>query len=170
MRRPCPAPTAIAGLVLAIALGGCSLPRTPSQAIQTDKGSPTAAARPQGVHLASLTIVELNTDYGVAVAIEPQTATFPAGDAQFEVLNKWHGLPPGAHTERVRVLTEDGARVLFTDETAFEVKPQHLTVTVVEVVALTGAPPGLYWVAVDLDGEEMTRYTFRLVPEESAEP
>lgn len=159
MRRPYLV-GAVAATLAALLLGGCVAAKTPQAAVGE---RPAPPQRTDAVHLASLTILELNTDYGVALAVEPQTATFPAGETQFEVLNKWHGLSPGSHVERVRVLSEDGLRTLYQEETPFEVTPNHLTVTVMELVRLSGASAGIYWIAIDLDGAEVTRYTFQLV-------
>lgn len=166
MRRPGLVAVVAAGLLALPVLSGCVGVKTPAQAV-SENTQRTAPQPKTGVHLASLTIVELNTDYGLAIAIEPQTATFPAGDSQFSVLNKWHGLAVGEHVERISVLSSDGTRSLYEDETTFAVTPEHLTVTIIEVVTLTAASPGTYWIVIELDGTEMTRYTFRLVAPES---
>jgi len=157
------------GLVLLAGVVGCSPVQTPAQAVHKQPESVLAAeplaTLPDGAYLASLTVLDLNTDFGVAVAIEPQAATFLAGDLNFVVINKWLGLRQGAHHEVVQVVDPDGRTVLHTEEADFTVTADTFVVTVAEPFAIPGAGPGVYLVTVRLDGALLARYPFRVVQE-----
>lgn len=145
--------------LIAFTAGGCAVPKTPAEAVS----SGPVRRPPTSGYLASLIILDLNTDYGVALAVEPQTSTLPTGDIVFVVLNKWHGLAPGPHSEAVVVLAADGLTAVYETATDFEADSSAVSVTIAEPMAMQVTVPGLYWVAVKLDGAEVVRYPFRVI-------
>jgi hypothetical protein len=155
------------------ALISCAPPDPPTKAIERrDAPRPGATLTNQSgeVYVASLIIQQFNTDYGVALAIEPQTASFPTGDLAFVVLNKWSSLPVGDHREVVRAIAPDGRTILHEETTDFTISPGQLSLTIVEPMALTGAVPGLYQIALELDGRVFIRYPFEVITRDRATP
>lgn len=143
---------------LALALSACASLKTPSEAIRT-----RPERREPDPYLASLLVLEINTDFGVALAVEPQTAVLPAGDVGFWVLNKWTGLKHGRYTQLVRVIGPAGKGVVAERSTELEVESGMLAITSADPILLSGAEPGIYQISVRLDGVEAARYSFELV-------
>lgn len=141
-------------LLVWASVAGCRLRTAPGEAVRSATGD---------LYLASLVAVDLNADYGVPVLVGPNIASFPAGDVQLWVVNKWGGLQSGAHVDSVRILGPGGSTVLGEEVTEFEWTGAHFNVTTAKFFELKGLKPGHYLVAVALDGSEIQRYGIRVV-------
>lgn len=157
-----------------IAVGGAAWlgPVTPSPADAAAGRLPGAPAQSGGPgfplqmtepHLASFIALDINDDYGVTLVVEPQTSQLPLEAPGFLVLNKWTGLKAGLYSERVLIYPDDRTEPIYVTGTEFRATEGSLSLTVVEAVLLDGFSPGLYWLAVELNGRRRTHYPFLVV-------
>lgn len=140
---------------------------TPAEAVRggggVGKGGQTAGVvSPSGVYLASMIVGDVNTEFGFVAVLAPQITDFPAGEIGFFVLNKWTGLSPGTYREQVKVWGARAGPPLFEFGTEFRVEAGDLATTLAEPVYLEDLKPGIYAIAVELNGVEVVRYPFRV--------
>ena len=91
---------------------------------------------------------------------------FPTILPECRVVNVWWG-DAGTYRESVELIANNGDAPLVRAETEFHLRDDgdyHHVVTILRDVALD---PGTYWLRVSVDGTEVTRYPFYVVPLEA---